>query len=131
MHEIPFRQVAVNTTHEVNNPMTKENSIELSFHVPKSLMKLGSNLNGIHEVALVRINSFVLFVSSWYFAQSLDLSGQVSIVSAEQANLVRLGVFEKSVDDGLTDCTGCASNEDVETVVVSAEVHVVKMCFIC
>lgn len=127
MNEIPFWQVAVNTAHEIDNSVTEENSIELSLHISEGLMNLGRNLNWVNEIAFVRVNSFVLFIRSWNFAKSLNLCWEAGIISAEKSDLVGLGILQQSINDGLADGAGRASNQNVETVVVPAEIHVVKM----
>jgi hypothetical protein len=131
VNEIPFWQVAVNTTHEIDNSVTEENSIKLSLHISEGLMNLGRNLNWVNEIAFVRVNSFILFISGWNFAKSLNLCWEVAVISAEKSDLVGLGVLQQSIDDCLADGAGCTSNQNVETVVVPAEIHVVKMRVAC
>ena len=93
-------------------------------------MNLGRNLNWVDEIALISENSFVCFISCWNSAKTLNLCWELGVISAEKSNLAGLGILEQGIYYCVADGTGCPSNQNIEPVVVPAEIHIVKMCFV-
>lgn len=70
-----------------------------------------------------------MFISCWNFAKSLHLCWKIAIISAEQTDLVGLRILKQSIHDRLADCASRSGDENIETVVVPAEIHIIKMLF--
>ena len=62
LYQVPLRQIAINSTHKINNAVTEKNCIESSFKISKHCMDLISNLQGINKVNFVRINLFLWII---------------------------------------------------------------------
>ena len=113
VNEIPFWQVAVNTTHKVDHSVAKEDGVKMSLEISESLMNLGGNLDWVNEIALVSEKSFVGFISCWNTTEALNLCWKLAVISAEKTDLRWLGILEESINDSVADGTGGSSNQNV------------------
>ena len=111
--------------------MAEEDGVQMSVHVSESLMNLGGNLDRVDEIALVSEESFVSFIRCWNTTEALNLCWKLTVISAEKSDLRWLRILEESVNDSVANGTSCSGNQNVETVVVPAEIHIVEMCFVC
>ena len=91
--EIPFWQVSVNTTHEIDNSVAKEDGIKVTIHVSESLMNLGCDFDWVNEITLVSENSFG-GISCWNSAKALNLCWKLGVISAEKRDLPWLRILE-------------------------------------
>ena len=91
--KIIFWQVSVNTTHEIDNSVAKEDSINGTIQVSESLMNLGCDLDWVNKITLVSENSFGR-ISCRNSAKALNLCWKLSVISAEKRDFPRLRILE-------------------------------------
>lgn len=110
LNEVPFRQVAIYSSHKVDQAVAEEDDVYSAIKISQHLMALCRNFNCINKIYFIWVDSFIL-TSGLYSAHTLNLGRQLFIISTEKGDMCWMTVFEKCVYyDGANGA--CSSSDD-------------------
>ena len=117
LNKVPFRQVTINTTHEIYDTVTEKDRIESTFHALKHRLRFVCYFQSINKVNLVAVDLFC-WVVGWLLYLFKQEWRQSIFVTTKDGYLPGLTGTQQLLDEHGTDGSGRSSYRDIHSIKV-------------